>query len=178
MTTNPPDTEPNTPRSLGQRIGCVAIIVVLAIGIGLVGYEFMRVNRLVTNYQHRFATWTQVDASAIDQTEVIAEPTFFFASTITLHGSTAEVAMLGGDATLHGQYQGDVHFLGRYFDLAPTPRSWAISSFRAAATSPFVEGSRAAWRALGTDSLAMPIAKPKPHALMHRSLYEEAPKGP
>ncbi|HJO16063.1 MAG TPA: hypothetical protein QF800_04145 [Phycisphaerales bacterium] len=119
MTTNPPDTEPNTPRSLGQRIGCVTIIMVVAVGIGLVGYEFIRVNRLVANYQHRFATWTQVDASAIDQTEVITEPTFFFASTITLHGSTAEVAMLGGDATLHGQYQGDVHFLGRYFDLTP-----------------------------------------------------------
>ncbi len=116
-----PETNPDPPKPTpSQHLGCVALIVVLVGGMLLVAVSIWRINAAVSDFESRFTGdgWTRIDGPTIDQETPIDSPTLLFGGTITLHGATAEIAILGGDVTLHGHYAGNVHFLGRNLDLA------------------------------------------------------------
>jgi len=103
-----------------QHIGCIALVLILAGGLTLVALSTCRLNQFVQSYEARFPSpaWTRLDGKTIDQTTEIDAPTLIFSGEATLSGAAADIAILGGDATLHGVYTGNVHFLGRNLDLA------------------------------------------------------------
>ncbi len=103
-------------------MGCLSVGLVAAIGFILVIYELASLHGMVTEYQQSFASWTQIEGTEIVEEAPLSDPTFVFGNEITLHGSTADIAILGGDATLYGIYTGNVSFLGRHFDLATDAR--------------------------------------------------------
>ena len=119
MSKHDPNLKDGRPRSPARTLGCLSLVLVLAIGISLVLVEMISLHRMVTKYQQSFANWVQLEGTEINEPDPLTEQTFVFGNDITLHGSTADIAILGGDATLHGHYQGNVDFLGRHFDLAP-----------------------------------------------------------
>jgi hypothetical protein len=118
--TNRMSTEPEKP-TRRPPIGCIALVVVLVIGLALVGVSIFRLNAMVTDYQSRFQgdDWTTLEGKIIDQDTPITSQTLVFGGDITLHGATTDIAILGGDAVLHGHYDGTVYFLGKTFDVAP-----------------------------------------------------------
>jgi len=90
-------------------------------GAILVAVSAWRLNAFVTAYEARFLNqgWEQLDGSAITEDTAIESPTLIFASDITLHGASCDIALLGGEATLMGSYTGNVSFLGKTLDIHP-----------------------------------------------------------
>ena len=116
------DTEPEvTPPPKRLNIGCLALVGVFVIGMVLVGVSIFRLNAMVTDYEARFQGdgWSTLEGRKIDQEAPLTTQTLVFGGDITLRGATADIAILGGDATLHGRYEGTVHFLGKTLDVAP-----------------------------------------------------------
>ena len=103
-----------------QRLGCIALVIVLAGGLSLVAIGTFRLNAIVQEFEARFEPpeWQRIDGKAVERTTPIDTPTLIFSKETNLAGANADIAILGGDAVLHGEYSGNVFFLGRNFDLA------------------------------------------------------------
>ena len=103
------------------KFGCIGLTAVLVIGLLLVVVSTWRLHAHVAEYEARFSgpEWTRLEGKHIEQTEPLTAPTLIFSPEIVLHGATADIAIQGGNAELHGRYTGQVSFLGRNFDLAP-----------------------------------------------------------
>ena len=80
--------------------GCLALIVVVLVGLGLVGWSLWRINAAVTTFQERFTQpdWTLVEGPEITREEPLEQRTFVFSGEAHLHGATASIAILGGNA--------------------------------------------------------------------------------
>ena len=160
------DPEPKPTRS--AHLGCVALVGVLVLGIVLVAISIFRLNAMVTEYESQFQgdDWTALEGKVVNEAEPIRVKTLIFAGEIDLHGASAEIAMLGGDATLHGQYDGDVHFLGRNLDIADDAvitGSLRIAAARHVTLRGTIKGEVVGhWDRLYGDKTAEPEAPPTP----------------
>ncbi|HCA38233.1 MAG: hypothetical protein QF781_09645 [Phycisphaerales bacterium] len=103
------------------NMGCLALVGVLILGMVLVGVSIFRLNSMVTAYESRFQgdDWFTLEGKKIDQDTPLTAQTLVFGSDIILHGAETDIAILGGEATLHGRYKGTVFFLGKTLDVAP-----------------------------------------------------------
>ena len=112
------------PPSRGQQLGCFAMVTILLLGLLLVAISVWRLNATVIQFEEQFSgdDWTRIEGPDIHEQEVVTTPTLFFGGDITLHGATADIAILGGDAKLQGTYTKNVHFLGRHLDVAENAR--------------------------------------------------------
>jgi hypothetical protein len=125
--TESPENQPESPAVAKPHIlsrgnlGCMALAGILMTGAILVAVSAWRLNTFVTAYEARFLDqgWETLDGSTITEDTAIESPTIIFASDITLHGATCDIALLGGDATLMGRYSGNVSFLGKTLDIHP-----------------------------------------------------------
>ncbi len=102
-------------------IACIGLVGVLVLGLAFVAISIFRLNSMVTDYEARFQgdDWSTLEGEIIEQDAPLTTQTLVFGSDITLHGATMDIAILGGNALLHGHYEGTVHFLGKTLDIAP-----------------------------------------------------------
>jgi hypothetical protein len=109
------------PRKKRVNAICIALVGILVVGMVLVAASIFRLNAMVTAYEARFQgeDWSTLEGKKIDQDTPLTSQTLVFGSDITLHGAKADIAILGGEATLHGRYEGAVYFLGTTLDVAP-----------------------------------------------------------
>lgn len=119
--TNTPNDDPASKPTRRVPIGCIALVGLLILGLIFVAISIFRLNAMVTDYQSNFQgdDWSILEGKMIDQDTPLTTKTFVFSGEITLHGATTDVAILGGNAILHGHYAGTVHFLGKTLDIAP-----------------------------------------------------------